>query len=141
VTPKPEQEAFVALQQSASVLLDGVARLLKEYGLSATQFNVLRILRGARPTPLACGEIASRMLSRDPDMTRLLDRMEKQGWISRCRQDGDRRVVRVAITDAGLAILKSLDAPILVLHRSQFARLGDRKTAALTRLLSLLLES
>ncbi|MBI5083603.1 MAG: MarR family transcriptional regulator [Acidobacteria bacterium] len=118
--------------------MDELSLLLKQRGLSPPQFNVLRILRGARPEPLTCGEISSRMITRDSDVTRLLDRLERQGWISRSRQQLDRRVVRVSITASGLALLKSLDEPVLALHRHRFSALGSKKTAVLTRLLNTL---
>ena len=141
MTDKLEQEAFVQLQRAASRLMEDVARLLKPAGLRPTQYNVLRILRGARPDPLSCGEISARMITREPDLTRLLDRLESAGLVSRCRGDEDRRVVRVAITAQGLALLESLDAPMLALHRRQFAALGERKMALLTRISSGLAES
>lgn len=141
MTDKLEQEAFVQFQRAASRLMEDVARLLKPAGLRPTQYNVLRILRGARPEPLSCGEISGRMITREPDLTRLLDRLETAGLVSRCRGGEDRRVVRVAITPAGLALLKSLDAPMLALHRRQFSSLGERKTALLTRITSGLAES
>ncbi len=141
MTDKLEQEAFVQFQRAASRLMEDVARLLKPAGLRPTQYNVLRILRGARPEPLSCGEISGRMITREPDLTRLLDRLETAGLVSRCRGDDDRRVVRVAITPAGLALLKSLDAPMLALHRRQFSSLGERKTTLLTRITSGLAES
>lgn len=141
MTDKLEQEAFVQFQRAASRLMDDVARLLKPAGLRPTQYNILRILRGARPDPLSCGEIAGRMITREPDLTRLLDRLEKSGLVSRCRGDEDRRIVRVAITAEGVALLKSLDAPMLALHRRQFATLGEKKTALLARMASGLAES
>lgn len=141
MTVKPEQEAFVQLQRAASRLMEDVARLLKTAGLRPAQYNVLRILRGARPDALSCGEIAARMITREPDLTRLLNRLEKAGFVSRCRHDGDRRVVRVSITAEGLAVLTPLDAPMLALHRRQFETLGARKTALLSRIASALAES
>lgn len=141
MTDKLEQEAFVQFQRAASRLMEDVARLLKPAGLRPTQYNVLRILRGARPDALSCGEITDRMITREPDLTRLLDRLETAGLVSRCRGEQDRRVVRVTITAEGLAVLKSLDAPMLALHRRQFEPLGERKTAMLTRIASELAES
>jgi DNA-binding MarR family transcriptional regulator len=141
VTQKADQEAFVQLQRAASRLMDDVARILKPAGLRPTQYNVLRILRGAAPGPLSCGEIAGRMISREPDLTRLLDRLETAGLVSRCRGEDDRRVVRVAITANGLALLQSLDAPMLALHHRQFKALGEKRRALLTRIASLLAES
>ncbi len=96
--PPPEQDAFVMLQRAAARLMDGVAELLRPYGLRPPQYNVLRILRGAHPQELACHEIAARMMTREPDLTRLLDRLEAAGLAKRTRQASDRRVVRVGIT-------------------------------------------
>lgn len=75
-TAPAEQEAFVALQRAAARLMDGVAELLKPYGLRPAQYNVLRILRGAHPERLNCRQVAVRMMTREPDLTRLLDRLE-----------------------------------------------------------------
>ena len=88
----PEEAAFLDLLRTTDMLSRGLALLLKAEDLSATQYNVLRILRGA-PDGLPCGEIASRMITRDPDVTRLLDRLEKRGLIVRWRETKDRRMV------------------------------------------------
>jgi DNA-binding MarR family transcriptional regulator len=137
----PEQEAFVTLQRAAARLMDGVAELLKPYGLRPAQYNVLRILRGAHPEQLNCRQVSGRMMTREPDLTRLLDRMEKAGLVRRQRQDSDRRVVRVGITRAGLQLLAQIDEPMLALHRQQFSALGEKQTATLTRLARRLAES
>lgn len=137
----PEQEAFAVLQRAASGLMEELARMLRPHGVSAAQYNILRILRGAHPEALACGEVGERMISREPDITRLLDRMEKQGWVRRCRGKQDRRVVKVGIEEGGLALLRQLDGAVLALHREQFARLGEQKTERLARLLGGLIES
>src|SRR5207245_9100987 len=88
----PEEAAFLDLMRTTDMLSRGLIHVLKAEDLSATQYNVLRILRGS-PEGLACGEIASRMITRDPDVTRLLDRLEKRSLISRCRETKDRRTV------------------------------------------------
>ncbi|HVI10056.1 MAG TPA: MarR family transcriptional regulator, partial [Candidatus Binatia bacterium] len=92
-----EESAFLDLVRTCDLLSRAPALLLKSEDLSPTQYNVLRILRGS-PAGLPCGEIASRMITRDPDVTRLLDRMEKRGLISRCREAKDRRMVVAKIT-------------------------------------------
>ena len=130
-----EQDAYVLLQRAAAALYEEMVQFLKPHGLSPTQYNVLRILRGARPALLSCGEIADRLIARDPDLTRLLDRLARQGWVERARGQADRRVVRAGITAEGLAVLKSLDGAVAALHRRQFAELGEKKTASLARLL------
>ncbi len=137
----PEQEAFVALQRAAARLMDGVAELLKPHGLRPAQYNALRILRGAHPEQLSCRQVAARMMTREPDLTRLLDRLEKAGLVRRQRQPSDRRVVRVGITAAGLELLSQIDAPMLALHRLQFSVLSEKQAATLVRLARRLIES
>jgi DNA-binding MarR family transcriptional regulator len=114
--------------------------MLKTEELSPTQYNVLRILRGA-PEGLLCGEVAARMISRDPDITRLLDRLEKRGLIARCRQDRDRRMVLARITEEGLALLEQLDEAIQEVHRRQLGHLGQKRLRALRSLLATARES
>ncbi len=126
---------FISLQKSADFLGLEAEQLLKPHGLTGTQYNVLRILRGAEPEGLACSGIGDRMISHDPDMTRLLDRMEKRGLITRARQTNDRRVVKTRITPAGLAILKSLDQPVRELHKRQFRHIPAARLKTLARLL------
>jgi DNA-binding MarR family transcriptional regulator len=118
-----EARVFIALFKAADHLGQQAEQLMKQHGLTGTQYNVLRILRGAEPLGLPCKGISDRMISRDPDMTRLLDRMEKRGLISRARQTDDRRVVKARITAQGLDGLKKLDAPVQDLHRRQFRHL------------------
>ncbi len=130
-----EQTAFLGLQRAAADLGQQVAELLKPAGLSPAQYNVLRILRGAGQAGLPCGEIAARMITKDPDITRLLDRLEKRGLVSRARESGDRRVVTTRITDEARSLLTGLDAPIAELHRRQLSGLGEEKLQALIALL------
>jgi MarR family transcriptional regulator, organic hydroperoxide resistance regulator len=122
--PSLEARVFVALLTAADRLSQDAENLIKGYGLTGTQYNVLRILRGAEPAGLACKGIGDRMISHDPDMTRLLDRMDKRGLITRERQTDDRRVVRTRITAQGLEILKKLDHPIQELHKRQFREIS-----------------
>lgn len=129
-----EEQAFLDLARTADLLGRSMAGLLKAAELSPTQYNVLRILRGAREG-LACGEIAGRMITRDPDITRLLDRMEKRSLISRSRETRDRRTVVTRITPAGLRLLARLDAPVRKLHRKQLGHLGRERLAELAVLL------
>ena len=131
-----EEAAFLDLLRTTDMLSRGLIQVLKTEDLSATQYNVLRILRGA-PEGLACGEIASRMITRDPDITRLLDRLEKHGLISRCRETKDRRTVMARITPDGLKLLTRLDEPVQATHRKQLGHLGRERLRALTELLRL----
>ena len=131
-----QDRIFVALLQTADALSQEAEQLLKASGLTGTQYNVLRILRGAEPEGLPCRGIGDRMISHDPDMTRLLDRMEKRGLITRERRTDDRRVVKTRITPRALRLLKTLDQPIHELHKRQFRHM----TAARLKILSRLLE-
>jgi len=130
-----EEAAFIDLWRTCDLLSRGFAQLLKNEDLSPTQYNVLRILRGA-PDGLPCGEIANRMITRDPDITRLLDRMEKRALISRSRDNQDRRTVIARITPEGLKLLARLDEPVLEIHRKQLGHLGRNRLWALTQLLA-----
>jgi DNA-binding MarR family transcriptional regulator len=132
--PSPEEEAFLDLLRTTDMLSRGLVRIIKAEGLSGTQYNVLRILRGA-PEGLACGEIASRMITRDPDITRLLDRLEKRGLVSRCRETKDRRTVMTRITPAGLKLLSRLDEPVQGTHRKLLGHLGRERLRTLAQLL------
>ena len=130
-----EDRIFISLQKTADTLGLQAEQLFKPHGLTGTQYNVLRILRGAEPDGLPCSVIGDRMISHDPDMTRLLDRMEKRGLITRARQINDRRVVKTRISPAGLALLKSLDQPVRELHKRQFHHLPAARLKTLARLL------
>ena len=129
-----EEAAFLDLVRTTDMLSRGLVQVLKTEELSATQYNVLRILRGA-PEGLPCGEIASRMITRDPDVTRLLDRLEKRRLISRCRETKDRRTVMTRITPDGLKLLSRLDEPVQAAHRKQLGHLGRERLRTLTELL------
>lgn len=126
---------MLELMSATDRLSRGPAAVLKGEDLSAAQYNVLRILRGA-PEGANCNEIASRMITRDPDITRLLDRLEKRALISRTRESCDRRTVVVRITDEGLALLKRLDAPIRQIHHDQLGHLSDEQLDQLNELLA-----
>lgn len=140
-------DVFLAIQKTADMLMTELAEFFKPHRISPTQYNVLRILRGAGAgcsdarhvdpdaRGLACGEIAHRMITRDPDMTRLLDRLEDRGLIARQRDKADRRMITVRITDAGLKLLKGLDQPLVDLHDQQLGHLGAKKLEALLELL------
>jgi DNA-binding MarR family transcriptional regulator len=130
-----EEEAYLNVLRTADALGRALAEMLKAGGLTATQYNVLRILRGAREDGLACGEVAERMVTRDPDVTRLLDRLESRGLIRRARETGDRRVIRTWITAEGLRLLKSLDEPVATLHERQLSRLGEKRLRTLVKVL------
>jgi DNA-binding MarR family transcriptional regulator len=130
-----EQEAFLGVLRTADALQAELAELLKPADLSPTQYNVLRILRGAGEAGMACGQISGRMLTHDPDMTRLLDRLAGRELIERSRDQKDRRVVRTHITSAGRHLLAGLDEAVLELHRAQLGHLGPRNLKLLADLL------
>jgi DNA-binding MarR family transcriptional regulator len=135
VSLPPQNRVFVALLQTADTLGQEAEQLLKSAGLTGAQYNVLRILRGAGPGGLACRSIGDRMISHDPDMTRLLDRMEKRGLVSRERQTDDRRVVKTRVTSQGLDLLKTLDHPVRELHKRQFRHMSAARLKTLAELL------
>jgi len=130
-----QSRVFVTLLRAADALTRGAEALLKPYRISGTQYNVLRILRGAGENGLACREVGCRLISRDPDITRLLDRMESRGLIARMRETEDRRVVRTRITAEGLRLLAELDQPVRELHRRQLRRLPAKQLQRLAELL------
>lgn len=129
-----EEKTYLELLQTTDRLTRGVASVLKNDELSVTQYNVLRILRGS-PQGLPCGEIGRRLITREPDITRLFDRMEKRGLISRCREAKDRRTVLTRITKAGLDTVNGLDEPVQALHHMQLGHLGREHMLSLTNLL------
>jgi DNA-binding MarR family transcriptional regulator len=131
-----EQEAYLSVLRTADVLARAAEEAIRPSGLSATQYNVLRILRGAGPDGLCCREVAERMLTHDPDITRLLDRLERRGLVVRARASKDRRVITVQITREGLRILARLDTPIEEFHRRQWGHLGPRRLKRLIELLN-----
>jgi MarR family transcriptional regulator, organic hydroperoxide resistance regulator len=131
----PEQEAFLSLLRTADTLETRVEAKLKEFGLSGTQYNALRILRGAGPEGLPCSEIGERMITHDPDITRLLDRLQKRGLAERARDKQDRRVICGKITPAGLKLLRDMDAPVQKHGNEMLRHVGSRKLKQLIDLL------
>lgn len=129
-----EEQAYIALAVTTDQLARRLEPVLKAADISPTQYNVLRILRGS-PESLSCSDIGNRMISRDPDITRLLDRLEKRGLVSRCRETKDRRMILTRITEAGLALLAQLDTPLLETHHLLLGHLGPEKLKALLGLL------
>jgi DNA-binding MarR family transcriptional regulator len=127
----PESEAFVSLVRTADTLVRQVDRLLKPYGLTMTQYNALRILRGAGGEGATCSYIAERLITNDPDVTRLLDRLEKSSLIERSRSTTDRRIVLSRLTKAGSDVLDRLDREVDDLHARQFAGVGRKSLATM----------
>jgi DNA-binding MarR family transcriptional regulator len=130
-----EEEAFLGLQRTASLLLQSLGRALKGHDLTPAQYNTLRILRGAEPDALTCGEIGERLVSPGPDVTRLLDRLEQRGLVTRLRDGEDRRVVRARITAPGLDLLAALDEPVGRMLGELLGNLGQDRLRTLVALL------
>ena len=131
----PQEELVLNILRTADVLQQALERALHPAGLSGTQYNVLRILRGAGARGLCCREVGERMLTHDPDVTRLLDRLERRGLVVRRRDQRDRRILTARLTPEGMALLASLDAPIAQLHTRLLGHLPPERQAALLDLL------
>jgi DNA-binding MarR family transcriptional regulator len=136
----PEQEAFLGLVRTAAALSDDFEKVLRPAGVTFAQYNVLRILLGAGATGRCRNDLRDRMLTRMPDMTRLLDRMEAAGLVERARDSEDRRMVTTRITTEGRRILAKLDGPVSEEHRRRFAHLDEGQLRTLTELLGLVRE-
>ena len=131
-----EQEALLSIERTAAVLGHAIAEALRPHGITPTQYNALRILRGAGEKGLCRHEVRDRLVAQVPDVTRLLDRLEEAGLISRARGTEDRRLVTTHITRAGLDLLDSLDGPVADLHRKQLGHMTRDQLRALTELLA-----
>jgi DNA-binding MarR family transcriptional regulator len=132
-----EQEAYLSLLRTADALQAQVEARLKDFGLTGTQYNALRILRGAGREGLPCREIGERMITRDPDITRLLNRLEDRGFVERTRARHDRRVIYGKITAAGLKLLREIDSPVEKYSRDMLRHVGQEKLKQLIELLEL----
>jgi DNA-binding MarR family transcriptional regulator len=130
-----EQEAHLNVVRTAAILSDSLDRVLKPAGISLAQYNVLRILRGAEPEGLCRNELRDRMISRMPDVTRLLDRMEEADLVRRERSTDDRRMVRTRITDRGSEILDRLAPQVTEQHRRGLGHLNESQLRSLIELL------
>jgi DNA-binding MarR family transcriptional regulator len=134
------QEVVLGVRMAAARIVEPWEQFLKATAdLTPNQYNVLRILRGSHPSRLACGEVAARMISRDPDITRLIDRMSARGLVDRVRSEQDRRVVEVGITSKGREILRDLDVHVERMPKALIGHLGPKKLTQLAGLLDQLL--
>lgn len=132
----PEEEASLAILRTAAILDHATAEMLKPFGVTPTQYNVLRILRGAGQSGLCRYEIGERLVSKVPDVTRLLDRLVDIGLVERERSNDDRRLVTTRITPAGLELLTRIDAPLADFHSARLGHLGEVRLRALIDLLA-----
>lgn len=130
------EEAALNIVRTAAVLGADFERIFKAYELTATQYNVLRILRGADEAGLCRNEVRDRLLTRMPDATRLLDRMEKAGLISRSREQEDRRLVTTRLTKKGRQVVDDLDPIVARQHKSRLGHLSEKQLATLNSLLT-----
>ena len=132
----PSQKSMLNVMVTSSWLLSEMSATMNEFGVTPAQYNVLRILRGSHPQALTCSEIGARLIDRTPDVTRLLDRLEKRGLISRDRAQRDRRIVEVHISERGLDLLRDMDPAV----STSMERLGSGLTETEHEALSALLD-
>lgn len=130
-----EDEVFLNVLRTADHMLWGEIEVLRTANVTFPQYNVLRILRGAQPGGLSCREISERMVTRDSDITRLLDRLEARGLVTRVRDPKDRRAIVPRITKDGLDLLARLDKPVVQVHRGQLKHVSRAQLKTLVRLL------
>ncbi|HKS27690.1 MAG TPA: MarR family transcriptional regulator [Pyrinomonadaceae bacterium] len=133
-----EEEVILNLARTAEHIGARMAEVLKQSDLTPTQYNALRILRGAGADGVTCGEISERMVTKDSDITRLLDRLERHGLIERERPENNRRVVMARITKDGLSLLAELDGPVQENNRRLAGHLGQQRLRTLKELLEAL---
>ena len=139
--PSVEAETHLNIERTAAVLGHAFAERLKPYGITSTQYNVLRILRGAGVEGLCRNEVRDRLVAQVPDVTRLLDRLEASGLIERARGTADRRLVSTTITDAGLKLLEQLDDPVVEMHSKLLGHMSAEQLRSLIDLLALAREA
>ncbi len=132
-----EQEAHLNIERTAAVLGHAFSDALKPYDITGTQYNVLRILRGAGAAGLCRNEVRDRMIAKVPDVTRLIDRLEEAGLVTRARDADDRRMVSTRITPEGLALLARLDAVVDRVHRKLLGHMSAEQLRTLVDLLAL----
>lgn len=130
-----EEEAILNIARTAEIFTQISAEFLKDFGPSPTQYNVLRILRGAGQDGLTCSQLSERMITHDPDITRLLDRMETRGWVVRARGNDDRRVVLTHISKLGLQLTNEIDQPLRAMVKKTLGKIGKGELSSLIDIL------
>jgi DNA-binding MarR family transcriptional regulator len=136
-----EEEAVLNLVRTHEFLQPRQAGFFKQFQLTPTQYNILRILRGAGTAGVTCSQAAERMVVADPDITRLLDRLEARKLIERHRGAEDRRVVISRIAAPGIALLKEIDRPLAEFHKEQLGHVGKERLAQLIEILESIRET
>ena len=134
-TEAPEHDVFFGILRMAEVFARALSEILEPFRLTLSQFNVLQNLRDTASKGLTCGEVGERLSTRDPDITRLLDRLELLGFVARRRERPDRRVVRTHITEQGTAVLKAIDKLVGELQSRHLGHLGPKKLSTFSALL------
>jgi DNA-binding MarR family transcriptional regulator len=135
--PAPEHDVFIGIMRMADVFTHALTEILEPFRLTLSQYSVLKALRHTEPTGLTCGEVSQRLSTRDPDITRLLDRLELLGFVARRRERPDRRVVRTQITEAGTGVLNAVDKLVGELQTRHLGHLGLKNLTAFSALLKL----
>lgn len=130
------EEGVLNIIRTASILSDNGAQLFKPFGITPAQYNVLRILKGSEADGMCRNEVRDRMLTRMPDMTRMLDRMEDAGLVERVRDSRDRRHVTTHITTSGKKLLKDLEGVVAEKHREMLGHMSEKDLKMLTELLT-----
>lgn len=130
-----EVDAALNVARTADLFQRQMAELLKPWGITPTQYNALRILRGAGDAGHTCTAVSDRMLTKDPDVTRLIDRLESRGFVTRSRHPDDRRAIKLVLAEPGRELLAQLDAPVDELHTRQLGALGEERLRELIALL------
>ena len=133
------EEAQLNIVRTSNLLTDSMEQMLKPHGITGTQYNVLRILRGAGPDGLCRNEVSSRLINRMPDATRLLDRMEEAGLVTRERSETDRRLVRTLLTEKGRKLVDDLDDDVLEENERGIGHLSEDQLKTLVNLMTLFL--
>lgn len=130
------EETMLNIVRTASILMDEAAQIFKPFGITGAQYNVLRILKGSEAGGLCRNEVRDRMITRMPDMTRMLDRMEEAGLVERVRDSEDRRQVATHITAAGKKMLKDLETTVAEHQKKTMGHMTEKELKTLTELLT-----
>lgn len=131
-----EQEAMLNLMRTAALLEHELSEMMKSHGVTLTQHNVLRILRGAGEKGLVRNEVSERLVAQVPDVTRLMDRLVEMGMVTRTRDTNDRRCVIARITRRGLDVLEKIEEPLMEIHRRQLGHMTEEELQTLVALLT-----